>query len=58
MEYNSRLGAIEAINNEMEKKYKAINRKLGKLEGTQMSSYEHHRNFYPRVVNKTNTLLF
>ena len=33
---------------------KNINQKLKKLEGTQKSSYEHRRNFYPRVVNKTN----
>jgi len=44
----------ESINNEMEKKYKPINQKLKKLEGTQTPFYEHQRNFYPRVVNKTN----
>jgi len=38
----------------MEKKYRNITKKLKKLEQTQTSSYEHHRNFHPSILNKTN----
>jgi hypothetical protein len=42
--------------NEKDKKYKIINQKLVKLEETKTSSPEHHRNFYPHVVNKQMSL--
>ena len=37
----------ESINNEIDKKYKNINQKLTKLEGTQASSYEQHSQISP-----------
>jgi len=43
----------ESINQELEKKYKPIEEKLKNLVHTQTKTLDCKRNFYPRVINKT-----
>jgi len=43
-----------SVNREADKKYRTINAKLNQLSKTQTNNSDFHKQFYPRVVNKTN----
>jgi hypothetical protein len=44
----------ESLNCEMERKYKALDAKIGKLTQTQVNNHNTDIQFCPRVINKTN----